>query len=110
VTFVALPLLSSQQRAEALAKAAQARQRRAEIRVRLKHSSESLGAVLALGDSDDVVAKMRVSALLESLPGVGKVRAAQIMDRIGIAATRRVRGLGAKQRAALVSEFGGRRS
>jgi hypothetical protein len=105
---VALPTLTSQQRADALAKAAVARQRRAEIKARLKHSGESLGAVLDMGEKDDVVGKMRVSALLESLPGVGKVRAAQIMERLGIAATRRVRGLGAKQRAALVAEFDGR--
>ena len=103
---MAVPPLTSQQRAEALAKAAQARQRRAEIKARLKHSGESLGAVLVLGDADEVVGKMRVTALLESLPGVGKVRAAQIMERLGIASTRRVRGLGAKQRAALVAEFG----
>jgi hypothetical protein len=110
VKFVALPPLTSEQRAEALVKAAAARQRRAEIKARLKHSGESLGAVLDLCDHDDVVGKMRVTALLESLPGVGKVRAAQIMERLGIAPTRRVRGLGAKQRAALVSEFGGGRS
>lgn len=107
---MALPPLTSEQRAEALAKAAAARQRRAEIKARLKHSGESLGAVLDLGEKDDVVGKMRVTALLESLPGVGKVRAAQIMERLGIAPTRRVRGLGAKQRAALESEFGGGRS
>ena len=105
-----LPSLTSEQRADALAKAAAARQRRAQIKARLKHSGESLGAVLDLGERDDVVGKMRVSALLESLPGVGKVRAAQIMDRLGIASSRRVRGLGAKQRAALVAEFGGGRS
>lgn len=110
VTFVALPPLTSEQRAEALAKAALARQRRAEIKARLKHSGESLGAVLDMGEKDDVVGKMRVSALLESLPGVGKVRAAQIMERLGIAPTRRVRGLGARQRAALVAEYGGGRS
>jgi hypothetical protein len=110
VTFVALPILTPEQRADALAKAAVARQRRAEIKSRLKHSGESLGAVLDLGERDDVVGKMRVTALLESLPGVGKVRAGQIMERLGIASTRRVRGLGTKQRAALVAEFGGGRS
>ena len=87
VTFVALPTLTPEQRADALAKAAIARQRRAEIKARLKHSGESLGTVLDLGDNDDVVGKMRVTALLESLPGVGKVRAAQIMERLGIAST-----------------------
>lgn len=107
---MALPPLTSEQRAQALAKAAAARQRRAEIKARLKHSGESLGAVLALGEEDEVVGKMRVTALLESLPGVGKIRAAQIMERLGIASSRRVRGLGTKQRAALVAEFGGGRS
>ncbi|MCW2860256.1 MAG: hypothetical protein JWP48_1964, partial [Actinoallomurus sp.] len=59
------------------------------------------------GQADDVIGKMKVSALLESLPGVGKVRAKQIMERLGIAESRRVRGLGANQRAALEREFGG---
>jgi ribosomal protein S13 len=44
---------------------------------------------------------MRVSALLESMPGVGKVRAAGIMEELGISPSRRVRGLGANQAAAL---------
>lgn len=107
---MAVPPLTPEQRAEALAKAAAARQRRAEIKAKLKHSGESLDAVLALGQQDLVVGKMRVAALLESMPGVGKVRAGQIMERVGIAPSRRVRGLGAKQRAALAREFGGERS
>ena len=53
-----------------------------------------------------MIGKMKVSALLESLPGVGKVRAKQIMERLGIAESRRVRGLGTNQRAALEQEFG----
>lgn len=103
-----VPPLTAEQRAEALAKAAAARQRRAEIKAKLKHSGGSLDAVLELGQRDVVVGKMRVAALLESMPGVGKVRAGQIMERVGIAPSRRVRGLGAKQRAALVREFGER--
>ena len=61
--------------------------------------------MLALGDNDDVVGKMRVTALLESLPGVGKVRAAQIMEKLKIADSRRLRGLGDQQRKALLGEF-----
>ena len=53
-----------------------------------------------------IIGKMKVSALLESLPGVGKVRAKQIMERLGIAESRRVRGLGTNQRSALEQEFG----
>jgi len=106
---VALPPLTPEQRSAALAKAAEARAIRAAVRNRLKHSGASLPQVVADGQSDDadgrIVGKMRVSALLESMPGVGKVRARQIMERIGIAETRRVRGLGTHQIAALTREF-----
>jgi transposase len=103
-----LPPLTPEQRAAALTKATEARRERAEVKNRLKHSGTSLSDVLKEGESNDVVGKMKVSALLEALPGVGKVRAKQIMERIGIAETRRVRGLGANQVAALEREFGGR--
>jgi len=102
---VPLPSLTPEQRAAALAKAAEARRERAEVKNRLKHSGVSLSDVLKEGQTNEVIGKMKVSALLESLPGVGKVRAAQIMERIGIAETRRVRGLGANQIAALEREF-----
>lgn len=61
--------------------------------------------VIEQGRTDDIIGKMRVSALLESLPGVGKVRARQLMEKIGISESRRVRGLGANQVAALHREF-----
>ena len=89
-----------------MAKPSQARRERAAVKNRLKHSGASLADVLKEGHSNDVVGKMKVSALLEAMPGVGKVRARQIMERIGIAETRRVRGLGANQVAALEREFG----
>ncbi len=62
--------------------------------------------VMSQGRTDDIVGKMKVTALLESMPGVGKVRARQIMARLGISESRRVRGLGANQVAALEREFG----
>jgi hypothetical protein len=104
---VALPPLTPDQRAAALEKAAQARKDRAEIKTNLKRGTVTLMDVLNQGQTDDTVGKMKVSALLESLPGVGKVRAQQIMERLGIAESRRIRGLGAKQRAALEAEFAG---
>jgi transposase len=104
---VALPTLTPEQRTAALEKAAAARRERAEIKNRLKHSGASLSEVVAEGRKNEVVGKMKVSALLESLPGVGKVRAKQIMERLSISETRRVRGLGANQIAALEKEFGG---
>jgi hypothetical protein len=102
---VALPPLSPEDRAEALAKAARARKERAEVKNRLKRGATTLSEVIKEGTTDDIIGKMKVSALLESLPGVGKVRAKQIMERLGIAESRRVRGLGAKQRSALEQEF-----
>lgn len=107
VTSVALPPLTPEQRAAALEKAAEARRERAEVKNRLKQSNASLSEVLKEGQNNDVVGKMKVSALLEAMPGVGKVRAQQIMDRLGIAESRRVRGLGANQRASLEDEFDG---
>ena len=74
---------------------------------RLKRGSTTLPQVLKDGKSDDVIGKMKVSALLESMPGVGKVRAKQIMEKLGIAESRRVRGLGANQRTSLEHEFRG---
>ena len=103
---MALPPLTPEQRLDALAKAAAARRERAEVKNRLKHSGASLLAVVHDGQANDIIGKMRVSALLESMPGVGKVRARQIMERLGISETRRVRGLGANQVAALEREFG----
>ncbi|MDX6743136.1 MULTISPECIES: integration host factor, actinobacterial type [Actinocorallia] len=103
---MALPPLTPEQRAAALEKAALARRERAEVKVKLKNQEISLSDVLQQGLADDIVGKMKVSALLESLPGVGKVRAKQIMERHGIAESRRVRGLGANQRASLERELG----
>ena len=102
-----LPDLSPEQRAAALEKAAAARKARAELRERLKTKGATVGDVLKQGETDEVIGKMRVSAVLESLPGVGKARAAKIMERLEISPTRRVRGLGANQRKALESEFSG---
>lgn len=102
---MALPPLTPEQRASALEKAALARRERAEVKNRLKYGQGSLAEVIREGQGNDVVGKMKVSALLESLPGVGKVRARQIMTDIGISETRRVRGLGTHQISALVERF-----
>lgn len=102
---VALPELTEEQRAAALEKAAAARRARAELKERLKRGGTNLKEVLDNADSDETLGKMKVSALLEALPGVGKVRAQQIMERLEIAPSRRLRGLGERQRKALLAEF-----
>jgi hypothetical protein len=101
------PSLSPEQRQAALDKAAAARRERAELKEKLKMGSINLKELLQLADSQDVVAKMKVLAVLESLPGVGKVKARRTMEEIGISETRRVRGLGDQQRSKLLEAFPG---
>ncbi|HSL14730.1 MAG TPA: integration host factor, actinobacterial type [Actinomycetota bacterium] len=99
-----LPTLTEEQRKAALEKAAEARRKRAELKGQLKSGELTLRDVLSK-QGDDTVGKMKVSNVLESLPGVGKVRARKLMEKLDISASRRVRGLGAKQRDALLGEF-----
>ena len=99
------PQLTPEQRSAALAKAAEARAARAEIKQRLKMGSISLDQALASDDPN--MAKLKVVSLLESLPGVGKVKARKLMGDLDIADNRRVQGLGAKQREALRNALGG---
>ena len=102
---MALPVRTPEQRAADLEKAAAVRKVRADVKAGLKAGTVTLPGVLAKGADDDLFGKIKVVSLLESMPGVGKVRAGQIMERLGIAGTRRVRGLGTNQRQALESEF-----
>lgn len=100
------PSLTPEQRQEALKKAAEARRARAELKERLKMGSLSLRELLDAADGDDMIAKMKVLAVLESLPGVGKVKARRTMEEFDISDSRRVRGLGDQQRRKLLEEFG----
>lgn len=68
--------------------------------------SITLAELLDQGEFDEVVGKMKVVAVLESLPGLGKVKARRLMADIGISEARRIQGLGANQRQALLKEFG----
>ncbi|GAB2990407.1 integration host factor, actinobacterial type [Nocardioides montaniterrae] len=103
---MALPPLTPEQRHAALDKAAAARRERAAVKNRLKHSGAQISEIIAEAETNEVVAKMKVLDLLQAVPGLGKVRARQMMERVGIAESRRVRGLGVKQIAALEREFG----
>lgn len=95
-----LPQLTDEQRKAALEKAAAARHARAELREKIKKGEITLDEVL---DSEDpIAARMKVSALIESLPGYGKAKAAKIMNELGISPSRRVKGLGARQREQLL--------
>ena len=99
------PALSPEERQAALDKAAAARRQRAELKDKLKMGSMDLKELLDQSARDEVVGKMKVLTVLESLPGVGKVRARRLMEQINISEARRVRGLGAQQRDALLKQF-----
>lgn len=103
---MALPTLTPAERAAALEKAALARRERA-AGVKPAQVLQGIAGRRHRGrqGQSGAVGKMRVSALLEALPGVGPVRARQIMADIGISESRRVRGLGANQAAALIARF-----
>jgi hypothetical protein len=102
---MSVPEIGDEARRAALVKAKQARQDRAALKVALKAGEVSLAEVLDAADRNAVVAKMRTVEVLESLPGVGKVTAGQLMDELAIADSRRLRGLGSRQRAALLERF-----
>ena len=98
------PPLNEEQRRQALEKAAVARRRRAELKEQLKSGRTSLKD-LRERTNDEIVGKMKVSTVLESLPGVGRVRARKLMERLDISESRRMRGLGTKQKDNLLEEF-----
>ncbi|MDJ0346708.1 integration host factor, actinobacterial type [Streptomyces sp. H10-C2] len=100
---MALPKLSAAQRAEALEKAKAVRKERSELMAHLKAGTMPLTDLLARQDA--AVGKIRVRRVLESLPGIGPVRAGQLLADLGISESRRVQGLGANQRARLLELF-----
>jgi len=98
------PALTPEQRQAALQKAAKVRRERAEVKEQLKMGRLSLSELLKKAEKDETVGKMKVVSVLESLPGLGKVKARRMMETVGISESRRLQGLGAKQRADLLKE------
>ena len=100
------PPRTDEQRSAALAAALAARQERAHLRQAIKTRVLPPGDVIRGSDDNPVWAGLRVAWLLECVPGLGSVRAARLMESVGISPTRRVRGLGVHQREALLSALG----
>lgn len=96
------PQITPEQRQAALEKAKEARTKRAELKARIKSGEIGLAALLESASTDSIVGKMKVASVLESLPGHGKAKAAGLMNQIGITDTRRLQGLGARQKAELL--------
>lgn len=102
---MSLPELSADERASALEKAGAARSERAEIKRRMKAGEIGMRELLSM--DGEAVMRMRVIDAVRSMPGYGDARAHALLKRLRISERRRIRGLGARQRAALVEEFGG---
>lgn len=101
---MAVPKISAEDRAKALEKAQQVRKQRAELREQMKAGKLSIKEVVDKKD-DAIVGGMRVKYVLESLPGIGKVRAKEIMDQVRIDESRKVKGLGSRQIADLLERL-----
>ena len=100
-----LSVITAEQRSANLVKALAARTARMEMMARVKGGEASLAQVLTAAVTDHVLATIKVLTLLQALPMVGKTKAAAAMTAIGIAPTRRVRGLGPRQQAKLLERF-----
>lgn len=99
---MALPTLTPEQRAEALAKAAEARKARSELLAAIKAGDQTISTVLGKAKDDKTIGKTKVSALLKAVPGLGAVKVAALLEQAGIDANRRAAGLGDRQRSALL--------
>jgi hypothetical protein len=99
------PKLTDEQRKAALEKAAEARRVRAEVKELLKTGSLRISELFDKAESDELIAGLKVESLIASMPGTGKIKAKRLMESIGIAENRRIRGLGANQKEALIAEF-----
>ena len=100
------PALTDEDRLAALAKAAEARRARAALKEELKAGTIGLSDVFERAETDSVVAGTKILVILESLPGNGKVKSRRDLEAAGIAESRRVRGVGASQRKALLDLHG----
>lgn len=99
-----LTALTEEQRAAALAKAAHVRRTRAEWKQALKTRSMTVAELLEMAETDEIAAGMKVSAVVVSIPGYGKMKTKRTMEKLGISENRRLRGLGVRQRQKLIKE------
>jgi hypothetical protein len=97
----AVPPLTAEQRQQALRQAIAARAARKRLLQALARGQESIPAVLQRAKTDTIVGRTKVTALLTSLPGYGPAKVTALMQRTGIAPSRRIAGLGERQRRAL---------
>jgi hypothetical protein len=103
---VPLPEQTPEQRAAALEKAAEARRVRAEIKELLRTGTLTFGEVLTRAETESMIGGLKLKSVLESLPGLGKIKTKRLLESLDIDGSRRLRGLGDRQRQALMTELG----
>lgn len=104
---MALEPLTPEERREALDKAMAARGIRSRAKAALRSGDLTVEDLLARAHADEALARLKVTEMLECVHGVGPVRALAILESLGIAPSRRLRGLGVHQRRALVDFLAG---
>ncbi|GAB2749296.1 integration host factor, actinobacterial type [Sinomonas atrocyanea] len=104
---MALEPLTPEERRAALGKAVEARGIRSRAKAALHSGELTVEELLARADHDEALARLKVTEMLECLRGIGPVRAQAILATLGIAPSRRLRGLGVHQRRALVDFLAG---
>jgi hypothetical protein len=100
---MALPVMTAEQRASALAKAAEARQAQSELLGRVRSGQLPAGELLS--GEDPVAGRIRVKRAILALPGVGQAKAATALHEAGVQENRRVGGLTAGQRERLLEQL-----
>jgi ribosomal protein S13 len=101
VTPMVLPIMTPEQRLDALAKATEARHARSALLARVKSGELTPGQVFERTD-DAIMNKTRVQQVLRALPGYGPAKATALMTASGVDEKRRVGGLTDAQRARLL--------
>jgi hypothetical protein len=100
------PALSNEQREHARGVALRARRERADVRAALRKGRVSVIDVLE--PTTEAQQRMRVRDVVLSLPGIGPIRCAEILESAGIASTKRVGGLTEHQRGRLLQRLADR--
>jgi ribosomal protein S13 len=98
---MALPIMTPEQRTDALARATEVRQARSVLLAQVKSGELTPGQVFERTD-DEIVRKTRVLRVLRALPGYGPAKVAALMTASGVDEKRRVGGLTGAQRAKLL--------
>ncbi|MEV0391321.1 integration host factor, actinobacterial type [Nonomuraea sp. NPDC050643] len=98
---MALPAMTAEQRAKALAKAAEVRTARRALLAEVARGAVSVAEVFERS-GQDLIGRTRVVAVLRAVPGYGPAQVAALMATCGVAEKQRVGALNEQQRERLL--------